>query len=291
MITLLLMTFKGYKVLEHLVKQDLRASIDSVVVGEDKAIENDYAEEIISLCRNHGIKWFQRKDDYTITSRYSLAISWRWMIQTDNTELLVLHDSLLPKYRGFAPLVNQLIHGENKIGLTAIKASDQYDRGPILSQRSVNIIYPIKIKDAIEVISDLYATVTEDIFRIASAEDELSFTPQNESEATYSLWRDEDDYKIDWSKDASSIIRFINATSYPYRGASAFLEEKKIRIYEAEEFPDVQIVNRDIGKIIFFDGERPVIVCGSGLIKLQEARFDDSGTSIFPLTKFRLRFK
>lgn len=291
MITLFLMTYKGYKVLEHLIEQDLHHILDSVVVGEDKSTENDYSNEIITLCEEHTIKFYRRKENYTITSKYSLAISWRWLIPTENTELIVLHDSLLPKYRGFAPLVNQLINGEKKIGLTAIKASDQYDRGPIIMQQSVDIQYPIKIKDAIEIISDLYSSITADIFRAVANGSTLAFIPQDESQATYSLWRDEDDYQIAWSQDSSDILRFIHAVGYPYLGASTLLEDKKIRIYDAEIYPDVHIVNRDSGKIIFFDNDRPVVVCGTGLIKILDARFDNTGASIFPLNKFRLRFK
>lgn len=291
MITLLLMTYKGYKVLEHLVQQNLHHILDSVIIGEDKATENDYSDEIIALCKKHAIKFFRRKESYTITSKYSLAISWRWLIPTENTELIVLHDSLLPKYRGFAPLVNQLINGEKTIGLTAIKASDQYDRGPIIMQQSVAIQYPIKINDAIEVISDLYSSITADIFRTVANESKLVFIPQDESQATYSLWRDEDDYRIDWTQDSSCIIRFIHAVGYPYLGASTLFEDKKIRVYDVELHPDVHIVNRDSGKIIFFDSDRPVVVCGTGLIKILDARFDDTGASIFPLNKFRVRFK
>ena len=291
MITLLLMTYKGYKVLEHLIKQDLHHILDSVVVGEDKATENDYSDEIIALCKKHTVKFFRRKENYTITSKYSLAVSWRWLIPTENTELIVLHDSLLPKYRGFAPLVNQLINGERTIGLTAIKASDQYDRGPIIMQQSVSIQYPVKIKDAIEIISDLYSSITANIFRAVANESKLIFIPQDESLASYSLWRDEDDYRVDWTQDSSDIVRFIDAVGYPYLGASTHLEENKIRIYDAEVYPDVHIVNRDPGKIIFFDNDRPVVVCSTGLVKIVDARFDDTGASIFPLNKFRLRFK
>lgn len=291
MVTLLLMTYKGYKVLEHLIEQDLHRILDAVIIGEDKATENDYSNEIIALCEKHTIKFFRRKEDYTIDSKYSLAISWRWLIPTENTELIVLHDSLLPKYRGFAPLVNQLINGEKKIGLTAIKASDQYDRGPVIMQQSVDIQYPIKIKDAIEIISELYSSITAGIFRAIANESKLIFTPQDESQASYSLWRDEEDYHIDWTQDSADIVRFIHAVGYPYLGASTLMEDKKIRIYDAEVYPDVHIVNRDSGKIIFIDNDKPVVVCGTGLIKILDARLDGTGASIFPLNKFRLRFK
>ena len=158
-------------------------------------------------------------------------------------------------------------------------------------QQSVDIQYPIKIKDAIEIISELYSSITAGIFRAIANESKLIFTPQDESQASYSLWRDEEDYHIDWTQDSADIVRFIHAVGYPYLGASTLMEDKKIRIYDAEVYPDVHIVNRDSGKIIFIDNDKPVVVCGTGLIKILDARLDGTGASIFPLNKFRLRFK
>ena len=86
---------------------------------------------------------------------YQLAIGWRWLISgTEN--LIVLHDSLLPKYRGFAPLVNSLINGEQEIGVTAIWAGPEFDAGEIIFQEKAGICYPIKIQEAIEIVSGLY---------------------------------------------------------------------------------------------------------------------------------------
>ncbi|GJM73208.1 hypothetical protein HMSSN036_54240 [Paenibacillus macerans] len=48
--------------------------------------------------------------------------------------------------------------------------------------------------------------------------------PQNEKEASYSLWRDEEDYLIDWSMDSEYVHRFIDATGFPYKGAATFFE-------------------------------------------------------------------
>ncbi|WP_159453584.1 methionyl-tRNA formyltransferase [Ohtaekwangia koreensis] len=285
------MSYKGFAVLKHLIEKRQSAIIDSVIIGEDKAVQNDYSDAIAKLCTDNNLKFFNRKDIYTITSPYCFVISWRWMIQADHAEIIVLHDSLLPKYRGFAPLVNQLIQGEKEIGVTAIQASDEYDKGPMLLQKSAPVQYPLKIKEAIEIASGLYIQIAEDFFQMLLDNTKFTYTDQNEAQATYSLWRDDEDYKIDWSQDAASIVRFIDAVGYPYMGASAFLGHEKIRIEDAEEYRDVTIVNRDAGKIIFMEDGKPIVVCGSGLIKLKEARYDNSQISIFPLQKFRIRFK
>ena len=73
-----------------------------------------------------------------------MAVSWRWMIKHPKNKLIVFHDSILPKYRGFAPLVNMLINGEKEIGVSAIFGADEYD-SEIISEKTT-ISYPIKIQ-------------------------------------------------------------------------------------------------------------------------------------------------
>ena len=85
----------------------------------------------------------------------SIAISWKWIIELNNT-LLVLHDSILPKYRGHLPLVSQLIDGQEEIGVTAILGNEKYDEGDIVYISKSKIKYPIKIKDAIKIINECY---------------------------------------------------------------------------------------------------------------------------------------
>ena len=204
--------------------------------------------------------------------------------------IIVLHDSLLPKYRGFAPLVNQLINGENEIGVTALFASEEYDRGPIIDQRSSPVTYPIKIGEAIDKVSVLYADLVERIFDKVGSSITLPEKIQDESQATYSLWRDGQDYRVDWALDDESILRHINAVGFPYLGALTEMDGIPIRIISAEIQPDVVVEIRHPGKVIFMRGDRPVVVCGSGLIRVTEAFYDENGATIFPLKKFRIRF-
>jgi methionyl-tRNA formyltransferase len=114
--------------------------------------------------------------------------------------------------------------------------------------------------------------------------------PQNEALATYSLWRDEEDYSIDWATDSNRIKRFIDATGFPYKAAKTTCEGITLRIIEAEEFPDLQIVNRTPGKILFLTAAGPVIVCGKGLLLIKEAIADPSNEK-YIFRKLRIRLK
>ena len=83
---------------------------------------------------------------------------------------------------------------------------------------------------------------------------ELKGIIQDEKEATYSIWRDEDDYKIDWSKSSDEIKRLIDAIGYPYSGAiTSNSKGERIRILDAEIIDDVFCEVRHPGKVIFIN--------------------------------------
>jgi len=289
MFTLYLLTRKGFEVLNALINSGHARRIDRVVVGTDKNVQHDYSDEIQNLCASHRVSCIPRQQAFAAGSPLSIAISWRWMINDQRTRLIVLHDSLLPKYRGFAPLVTALINGDEEIGVTALYASDEYDRGDIIFKSSTTITYPIRIADAIERVSRNYVSIVLSIFECVIREQELPRTPQNEAEATYSLWRDEQDYLIPWENDAQSIRRFIDATGCPYLGASAYIDGRKIRILAAEEQPDLSIVNRTPGKVISNDQGCPIVVCGKGLLRLVEVVEDETRKTMLPFPRFRIR--
>ncbi len=291
-IAMFLMGEKGLYTINSFISEFGSNLIDCVISSEDKNVIEDFYKDIRQKCIRNNIKFFNRKDNYKINAEYCYAIGWRWLINIPNKKLIVFHDSLLPKYRGFAPLVSSLINKEKYIGVTALFASLEYDRGEIIFQSKRRITYPIKISEAIKLICPCYFELVKKITYYLINKKEFSPYKQNESLATYSLWRDEEDYHIDWSKDADYIKRFIDAVGYPYKGAYSILEGKKVRIFDVKIIDDVKIENRDFGKVIFIvDKKYPVIVCGKKLLMLTDIRDDASGESLIPFNKFRVRFR
>jgi methionyl-tRNA formyltransferase len=281
---------KGLSCLEALIsfsKNDLK----KIVYARDNNVENDYSSEITSLCDKNNISYTNKKDfnyDELNEVDYFIAISWRWMINNDLNKLIVLHDSILPKYRGFNPLVSALINGENEIGVTAIFANKEFDRGDIIDYKKININYPIKIEEAINKISICYQELLIEIIKKIQNKT-IQPIKQNEENASYSLWRDEEDYFIDWELDSKTIERTINALGFPYTGAKTTMDNQTIIITEAEAIEDVKIINRTPGKIMFFEQELPVIVCGKGLLKIKEIKSLQNKT--LKISKFRTRLK
>ncbi|VVN03293.1 Methionyl-tRNA formyltransferase [Pseudomonas fluorescens] len=283
------MTSKGLATLQSLISEGHSQYISYVVVAQDRNVTNDYYKEIVELAQRLKIPTLERSQPAPYAS-HLIAVSWRWLIEADDEQkLVVFHDSLLPRYRGFAPLPSALINGDRVIGVTALMASEEYDRGPIITQEAVEIDYPVKISSAIEQLEPCYQKLA---IRVAHSiiRGELISTAQNEVNATYSLWRDEQDYFIDWTWDAHRIQRFIDALGFPYKGAATTIDGETFRINQCEVVADVKIENRTAGKIIFMHGNYPVIVCGSGLIKILEMNKDSAPESALPIQKFRTRF-
>lgn len=284
-----LMTQKGLGVLKGFLNQFSASIIEAVIISRDKNVENDYYVEFQKLCAENNLTCYDKKDNYTIDSEYIIAVSWRWLIKSEQ-KVIVLHDSLLPRYKGFAPLVNSLINGEKEIGVTALFASDTYDGGNIISQKKVVIGYPITIAEAINKITPLYSELVNEIAAMYLANEAIGSVQQEERLATYSLWRDGNDYFINWSQSAASIKRFIDAVGYPYKGAHSRLNNQIVVIKEAVVVPDVVVENRmaHIGKIIFIKENRPIVVCGEGLLRLD--KIEDTDKNEFLLKEFRLKF-
>ena len=284
------MTLKGLEVIRAIVDNSYSNVIEKVVIGRDNNLINDYSNNIEKICLDNGISYCFNNENFEVNTLYSIAISWRWIINFYDSKLIVLHDSVLPKYRGFAPLVNMLIKGEKKIGVTALFASNEFDKGPIILQKEIAVNYPIKIEKAIENISVLYVSIVTQLMCNISKKLPIEAIEQDESKASYSLWRDNEDYNVNLKLSASEICRFIDSVGYPYGGAKCKMNNDIVKIIEAEVIEDLKIENRDVGKVLFFENEFPVVVCGIGLIKIKEALYESTGESIFPIKKFRTRF-
>jgi methionyl-tRNA formyltransferase len=284
------MGYKGLSCLKVLSykKNQLLSKIVFVVSSKDKSVLNDYFLEINKLASEHQIPFYESsKYINDLNADLSIAIGWRWLIKNDVDRLVVFHDSLLPKYRGFNPLVTALIEGDDEIGVTAIKANREFDKGNILGHKKTSITYPIKIETAIQLISPLYENLVEEIVEKAS-KGILRETPQNEDTATYSLWRNEDDYRIDWNDSAERIKRIIDAVGFPYKGATTLYDGKAIRINEVTALGDIKIINRSSGKILSINDNRPTVVCGIGLLRIDLATAKDSGGNVY-FNKLRIR--
>lgn len=259
---LYLMTEKGLAVLEAAVRTQV--PLAHVTTAPATGMADDSHEQIEALAKSSGIPTFLRAHPPEFTGDWSIAAGWRWMLGVPN--LVVLHDSLLPRYRGHSPLITALLNGDPTVGVTAFMAADEPDTGPIVAQRSIPISHPTTMRATLDRITQLYGELAAQVLPEIP---DVRYTAQDHSAATYSIWRDEDDYRIDWTQDDRSIVRLVGACSDPFPGAwttgGAWAE---LRITDAVVEPDVRFEQRHPGKVAFIRDGCPVVVCGTGMVRV-----------------------
>ncbi len=207
---------------------------------------------------------------------FVFAAGWRQLIFEPPENLIVFHDSLLPQYRGYSPTVTALLSGATKIGVTAFLPVSDVDAGPIVCQAARDIDSSTYCRSAYELQKECYEDIVSKLRGKTLEELQSQARKQNELEASYSLWRDDEDYWIDWKDSAENIERKIRALSWPYLGARSTCDNLNLIIERAEIVLDVNIIDRVPGKIYRLEKGKPVVVCGTGLLKIMRALEMDS---------------
>ena len=192
-----------------------------------------------------------------------------------------LHASLLPKYRGGAPLNWALLQDERESGVSLFELSDGVDDGPLYGQRRFPIHRHDYIGDLVERANDAAVNLLRE--SIAGVVDgSLTPRPQNGS-PTYCLQRNPDDGIIDWTRPADEIERLVRAVSCPYPGARAALAKTTLTIWRASAVLSGPTVLGRPGQIAPVPGvASPCVVTGRGLLAIEQARSKD-GTDLVPL--------
>jgi methionyl-tRNA formyltransferase len=167
-----------------------------------------------------------------------VVIGWYYMIPAEMRQLaprgcVGIHASLLPKYRGGAPLVWAIIKGESEAGVTLFHLGDGVDNGDIIAQRR----FPIEADDTIREVlaraaSASIALTEEFVPRIGDGT--APRVPQDASQATHVPQRKPQDGLIDWSWEPDRIRNFIRAQTKPYPGAFTYVGGKKVTIWSAD---------------------------------------------------------
>lgn len=178
-----------------------------------------------------------------------------------------LHVSLLPKYRGAAPMQRAIIDGESETGVTVMYMNEGLDTGDIISVEK----FPIGAEDNFEHIHDRSALVGGKLLSdtiVKMEKGESTRTPQDDSLATYAAKIEKSDCKIDFSKTSSEIDCMIRGVT-PIPGAFAYLNGKMLKIVKA-----VPVDKKGgIGEVISTDGVGEgafVVACGSGALRVTQ---------------------
>lgn len=300
-IILFIASEKGYTAFSAVVMQNYAHKIGAVVTFKETDVAKSWDNDIREECIHSKIPfyfWADVKNNMFAVMqehdcKYAVTISWKYLLPVEINKYLkyppiVFHDSLLPKYRGFSPTPTAIMCGETEIGVTAIFANEQVDQGEILVQKSVYIPETMYIEDIISKQSALCADILIEIIQKIEV-DALTGVPQNEDDATYSIWRNIEDCHIDWNKSAKEIYDFVRAVGSPYPGAFTFLNGEKIYIKRTEIAEDLKFIIRDCGKIWRIADNQPEVICGNGILRIVSAAYEDGEGVAFHRVRCRLK--
>lgn len=177
-----------------------------------------------------------------------------------------LHASLLPKYRGAAPIQWAIINGERETGLTTFILNEEMDAGDILLQERV----PISDEDTAGTLHDKLAELGPDlVLRTLEGLEKgtLIPRPQDHSQATFAPKIESTLGQIDWSQPARKIFNLIRGLNLS-PGAYTFWEGQRLKLYASRVVPSSSIFPP--GCVI--DSERLIVRCGEDALELTEVQ-------------------
>ncbi|MFJ8433824.1 methionyl-tRNA formyltransferase [Kitasatospora sp. NPDC094019] len=269
----------GYQTWGHRTLKALLESEHDVVLvvthpRSEHAYEKIWSDSVADLAEEHGIPVLirNRPDDDELLRRLEeaapdiiVANNWRTWIPPRIYTLpkhgtLNVHDSLLPKYAGFSPLIWALVNGESEVGVTAHLMDEVLDAGDIVRQEAVAVGPTDTATDLFHKTVDLIAPVTVGALDLIAA-GRTDFTKQDRSQASFFHKRAEEDIRIDWGWPADALERLVRAQSAPYPAAFTFHRGRRLEILAA-------VVSEGRyggtpGRIFYREGDGVVIVAGA----------------------------
>jgi methionyl-tRNA formyltransferase len=184
---------------------------------------------------------------------------------------LNVHYSILPKYRGAAPIAWAILQGDASSGVTTMELEEQMDAGPIFLQKEV----PIEPQDTQASLQDKMAPIgavllRETIRRLTDGT--LVPQRQRDDEATYAPMLKKEDGRIDWKEPAQSIERRVRAF-YPWPSAYTYWNGKLLKIHRAAVVSTNQRVSP--GEVIRADSGGLWIATGEAGLGLEEVQMEN----------------
>ncbi|GAA3691763.1 methionyl-tRNA formyltransferase [Nonomuraea antimicrobica] len=268
----------GYQTWGHRTLQALLDSGHDVALAvthpqSDHAYEKIWSDSVAELAGANGVPVLLRNrpdDELLLTLKevgpdLIVANNWRTWIPPEIFTLpghgvLNVHDSLLPAYAGFSPLIWALINGEKEVGVTAHMMNAELDAGDIVVQRAIPVGPGDTTTDLFHRTVDLIAPiVAEALDLIASGR--TDWTPQDRSKASFFHKRSIEDGNIDWTWPAEDIERLVRAQSDPYPNAFTYYKGERIRILKSSTSKGVY--GGTPGRVFIREGDGIVIVAGA----------------------------
>ena len=260
-----------------------RVEIVGVVTGEEyfkisyskEKVKNFNFSDLSSVTRVNNIPIFTMnngmKDPYLrnwineLDFDYILVVGWYHMIPADWIEkfkCLGVHASLLPKYRGGAPLVWAMLNGESETGVSLFQMDNGVDTGAVIAQRTI----PIEADETIASLLDKVAVQTVALCREMLPKLEINLVLNQKINEIGPIFpqRKPEDGRIGIKNTVAGLSRFIRAQTKPYPGAYLQKGEKKLYLWKCTKSTLSNSVS-DSSELILID-DKIAIPCLDGVL-------------------------
>ncbi|MBA4390665.1 MAG: formyltransferase [Syntrophus sp. (in: bacteria)] len=270
----------GYVCLEELLAFGVQVSC--LFTHEDDPHEEIWFRRPVTVARKHNIpvytpetlkdeKWIKLIEDaapdFIFSFYYRNMISKR-VLDIPRVAALNLHGSLLPKFRGRAPVNWVLVAGESQTGVTLHEMVEKPDAGDIVAQKKIEIALEDDVYTLYMKMTDAARQLMKET--LPKLVDGSFVKTSQTGMSSYFGGRKPEDGLISWQQNATTLYNLVRAVTHPYPGAFTYLGGKKIFVWKAH--PENDSGSAIPGKIV---SSRPLTVStGRGLLKLLRVQWE-----------------
>jgi methionyl-tRNA formyltransferase len=226
-----------------------------------RGIEVDQPENLKDKNVHEELK--RRQPDVIVVAAYGLILP-QAVLEIPRYGAVNVHASLLPRWRGAAPVQRALLAGDRETGITIMQMDAGLDTGPILLRESV----PIMADDTAGSLSDRLAElggrlVVQTLYELEAGQ--LSPIPQGTEGVTYARKLDRRESSVDWRESALAVCRRVRALN-PSPGATARLRNVDVKIWQCTNTP----AQGAPGEVLRAGASGLLVACGEGALSVTE---------------------
>ena len=268
--------------------QSIRPLVSHVVTKKAKPKGRGYLledSEVACLAQGLGLSLFEidsfkdpeaqalagLKPDLLVVVSFGLIIP-KWFLEVASLGAINVHPSLLPKYRGPAPIQWAIRQGETETGITIIKMCEKMDAGDILYQEPFQIGTVEDANGLSERLSERTAQILPDFLKGVERSGLPPGIPQREEDTTYTPMIKREMGLISWATEAGEIVRHVRAFAV-WPTAYTFLEGKLVKIFAA--VPGHRTENAEAGTVLEALPEGLLIAAKNSSVLLKDVQMEN----------------
>ena len=248
---------------------------------KQKSIELDipvYQPEVLINNKEALNKITSKKADILIVVAYGLIIPDE-ILNAYNGHIYNIHASLLPRWRGAAPIHRAIEAGDKEAGITIMKIVKKLDAGPIIMKEKLSVSEEDTTDSLSKKLSDIGASLITTLLNDIERGKEIKLEKQNEENVTYAKKINKLEAIADFNNSPEVLCQKIRAFN-PFPMININFEGKSLKIVRANIYNKKEIKHNLASGKLFLHGEDLLLKLSSGILKLEEVRLEGKKTMI-----------